>query len=73
MSDESRGKVVWSASADEIRPFHVRSGAVFLGAFATRRKAVRRAKHMMTGSGWANVRVLDVRLSSPDTQEAPHE
>lgn len=72
MSDDFDGRVVWSGSAGVVKPFHVRSGFVFLGAFRRRGQAIRKAKRSLK-DGWANVRVLDVRLSSSATEEAPHD
>jgi len=60
-------KIVWAGNGSEIRPFHVHAGGAFMGAFATRREAVRKAKRLLWRDGWASVRVTDVRT------EAPHE
>ena len=54
-------EIVWAGNASEVRPFHVRAGGVFMGAFTTRRKAVRKAKRLLWREGWATVTVIDVR------------
>lgn len=57
-------KVIWSANSGELRPFHVHAVGIFMGAFRTRRAAIRRAKRLLWREGWARVTVTDVRTSS---------
>lgn len=63
------GKVIWARNVSELRPFHVRASGNWMGAWPTRRRAIRHARGLLR-EGWASVVVEDVRTSPDSGREA---
>ena len=57
------GTIVWTGNIVEHRPYHVKASGVWMGAYPTRRRAIRHARRLLR-DGWASVIIEDVRVTA---------